>query len=177
MHDVWAFRLRGGEGRTLLDFQALLSSERMQRVNPVVGGLFKLRFTLGKLFGWDDEKRKDTPSSYVHRLTEDDRIQSLDEPGSASRVSGPLSMRWPPVIYAFENEYLFEIINVTGDHFLLMAMETASEGYTVYWAVYTKRTSWLTPLYMALIDPFRRVLVYPAIINRLERTWAEAHGG
>ena len=74
-------------------------------------------------------------------------------------------MRWPPVVYSFENEALHEIINATGHHFLLMSMEPAEGGYTVYWAIYTKNTSWLTPLYMMLIDPVRRALVYPNIIK------------
>ena len=31
--------------------------------------------------------------------------------------------------------------------------------------------SWLTPIYMAAIDPFRRIVIYPAVIRRIEDAW------
>ena len=175
LHDVWSFNLRGGEERTLEDFQALISSQSMQTVNNAVNGLFRLRLSMGRRLGWDPEEDKHTEGSYVGRLTDDDRRRSLEEPGAVSRISGPLSMRWPPVVYAFENESLYEIMNATGHHFLHMSMEPSKEGYIVYWAIYTKRTSSFTPMYMALIDPFRRLLVYPAMIGKMERQWAKTY--
>jgi hypothetical protein len=44
-------------------------------------------------------------------------------------------------------------------------------GYRLYWAVYVKPASWLTPVYMALIEPFRRLIVYPAMLARVRRAW------
>ena len=173
LHDVTAFRLReGGEGRTLRDFQALFSAESLQRPNPVVSGLFRLRWTLGRLSGWDDEKRVVPESSYVHRLTDSDRTRSLDAPGSTDSSTGPFR-----VVYSFENEALQEIINATGHYFLAMTLEPSANGYTAYWAVYVKRTSWLTPVYMALIDPFRQFLVSPPVVKTLERAWERQYAG
>jgi hypothetical protein len=34
-----------------------------------------------------------------------------------------------------------------------------------------KPSSWLTPVYMALIEPFRRFIVYPAMLGRVRRAW------
>ena len=151
LHDVWAINLRGGgEGRTLEDFRAVFRYLRPEQISPVVGLLFRLRFTLGRWFGWDDESHTTPKSSYVHRLTGDDRARSLDEPGGVSGIMGAASR----LVYAFAHEELHEIINFTGHHFLLMSMEPAPQGYTVHWAIYTKRTTWLTSSYMALIDPF-----------------------
>ena len=172
LHDVWAIRLEGGgAGRTLPDFQALFSAESLQRANLLVRGLFRLRWELGRLFGWEREKDAIPASSYVHRLGPKDRAGSLETPGAMNSRLGPFR-----VVYAFENESLHEIINLTAHAFSLMAMEPAPHGYTVYWAVYVKRVSWLTPVYMALIDPFRRFLVYPAVVRKLERAWREAYG-
>ena len=126
-----------------------------------------MRWKLGRLFGWDDERFDPPASSYAHRVADDVRSQSLYEPGSISHIYGPFR-----VIYAFTHEALYEIINLTGHHFLQMSMEPAAGGYTVYWAVYVKKVSWITPVYMNLIDPFRRVLVYPAVIKSVERAWA-----
>src|SRR2546425_8864317 len=41
--------------------------------------------------------------------------------------------------------------------------------------VYVKPVTRLTPLYMALIDPFRRFIVYPAIGRRIQRDWLRAY--
>ena len=168
-HDVWVIHLRGGESRTLHDFHELFSYDNVERANPIVRGLFKLRWALRSLFDWDYETHQVSDASYVHRLTEDDRDQSLDEPGSAFRNT-PFR-----VIYTLENESLNEIINFTVHAFSLMTMELAEDGYTVYWAIYTKRVNWFTPVYLTLIDPFRWVFVYPAVIKRLERAWGTTY--
>ena len=57
-----------------------------------------------------------------------------------------------------------------------MAMERAKDGYVAYWAIYVKNSSWFTPLYMTLIDPFRRVFVYPPVIKAMEEGWTKAYG-
>ena len=171
LHDVWTFHLQGGgASRSLRDFQALFTLENLQQVNPAVKFLFGLRGFLGRLFGWDNEThRQDANSqiaaaSYIHRLNATDHSRSMIEPGAAD---GPFQ-----VVFAFENEALAEIINGTVHAFSLLTMEPAADGYTVYWAIYVKNVSWLTPLYMLLIDPFRRWLIYPAIIKHIERVWA-----
>ena len=165
LHDVWVFHLRGGVGRTLRDFRQLLSEENMQQINPVVKALFKMRSALGRLFRWDDKPSKTPPASYIHRLTAEDRDTSLTKPGTVS--IGPFHR-----IYEFEMEALDETINATVHAFSLMAMESTSGGYMVYWAIYVKNTSTLTPVYMALINPFRRFIVYPAIINKVQKAWS-----
>ena len=172
LHDAWVMRLRGGEEcRTLKDVQALMWYLRAEAVGTVAEALFNVRMTVGRWLGWDDEKHKSPELSYVHRLTEEDRARSIDEPGGISGIMGAPSR----IVYAFEHEELHEIVNFTGHHFLLMSMESAEEGYNLYWAIYTKSTSWFTPLYMALIDPFRRILLYPWIIRKVEGAWAAAY--
>ncbi len=56
-----------------------------------------------------------------------------------------------------------------------MTMEPAPHGYTAYWAIYVKPVNRWTPFYMALIDPFRRLIVYPTLIKRMEAAWAAAY--
>jgi hypothetical protein len=165
VHDVWALHLHGNiEGCTLREFQARFMHHNRQRVHPVVKSLFWLRGRLGEWFGWDQDMPQDLTSSYLQRLTDADRARSLTPPGS---TSGPFR-----VLYVFDNELLYEVINRTVHAFSLMAMTPAPHGHTVYWAIYVKQVSWLTPLYMALIDPFRRFLVYPLLIRNMERAWA-----
>jgi hypothetical protein len=166
LHDVWAIQLKGGgPGRTVRDLQSLLSFDNLQRVHPVVRGLFALRFALGKLFGWDTKKSETASDSYLHRLPAADRARSLTPPGTLNSAFR--------VIYEFENESLSEIINGTVHAFSLLALEPAADGYQVCWAIYVKKVNWLTPFYMALIDPFRHRLVYPLLIRQVEQAWAE----
>jgi hypothetical protein len=170
LHDVWAFRLRGGtDGMTLSEAREVMSEASPYDMNTIVVVLVGTRFLLGDLFGWDDEKYFDLDASYVNRLTEADRARTQVEPGSGSEMFR--------VLYAFENEATAEMMNHTAHAFFCMALEPAGDGYTMYWAIYLRETSGLTPVYMALIDPFRRYIVYPAMARRVESAWAERFAG
>ncbi len=166
LHDVWKIRLRGSRvdltmPEALGRFVALESGG----VDPVTKGLFTLRRGLGRLFGWDDLSPELSAASYVSRLSRDDRASSLDEPGSTQGF-------WT-TIYTFPHEALGEVINRTVHAFLLFALVRSERGHTLYWAIYVKPVSRFTPLYMRLIDPFRRWIVYPSIIRRLEAGFQE----
>ena len=56
-----------------------------------------------------------------------------------------------------------------------IALTETLVGYRLYWGVYVEPVSRLTPLYMALIDPFRRFVVYPAVLRRIRRAWEERY--
>jgi hypothetical protein len=52
-------------------------------------------------------------------------------------------------------------------------IETAS-GYRFYFAVYVRSAGWLTPLYMAVIDPFRKLIIYPGLMRSVRANWDRA---
>ena len=110
--------------------------------------------------------REASATSYVHRLTDEDRSRQVDLPGLVDENIVPFQQ-----VYSFADEALLEVENATGHHLLHLSLEQAPGGYVAYWAVYVRNTSWLTTVYMALIDPFRRFLVYPAIVRFLEKAW------
>jgi hypothetical protein len=60
--------------------------------------------------------------------------------------------------------------------FLAFALEELPAGYRLYWAVYVKPTSPLTPVYLALIEPFRRFIVYPSLLRRVRKAWMARYG-
>ncbi len=124
---------------------------------------------MGRAFGWDREPPNTRSLSYVNRVTAEDRARSLEETGSKRGF-------WT-VVYTFEREALGEVINRTVHAFLLFALEPAADGYTLYWAVYVKPVSRFTLSYMALIDPFRRLVIYPTLIRRLEEVWRREWAG
>jgi len=168
LHDVWMVELPGGgPNRTLADARGFMSGENLMSLKPVVRSLFQLRAWLGRVFRWDSTTRTPSRQSFIHRLSDEDRKQSLMEPGSPD---GPFT-----VIYVRPFEAVSEIRNATVHAFSVLAFEPCSGGYRLFWAIYVAPVSRLTALYMALIDPFRRVLIYPAVLRHVHQSWCIAH--
>ena len=165
LHDVWAIELAGGgPGRTLHD---VVTATGDRRRSPAVRALFALRMALGKLFRLDTRRQRSSAGSYLPRLTEDDRARSQVVPGTMLK-----SFR---TMYVFTDEAVLEARNATVHAFLAAALRPRADGYTLYAAVYVKPVGLITPIYMALIDPFRRFIVYPSAIREIEGKWARAY--
>jgi hypothetical protein len=165
LEDVWAIRLAGGgEGRTILDVRAAYMAG-VHAAPTIVKGLFALRGRIGDLFGWDRPRPEWTAASYAPRLSASDRVQSTAAPGTRD---GRLDL-----LYRFEMEQLSERRNGTVHAFSSLSVHTVPGGYLAYLAVYVQPVHRFTRLYMAAITPFRRLVVYPAIIRNVERAWAE----
>ena len=158
----------GGAGRTLEDLLAHLDFESSMSASPVVRALFVLRGLLGRVFGWDAERESPARSSYADRLSEQQRARSLRPTGSSD---GPSRL-----LYQYDREMLSEIRNATVHAFSCMVLREAPGGYRFYWAVYVAPVSRLTPFYMALIEPFRRWIVYPTLLKRVRSSWMDAYG-
>jgi hypothetical protein len=167
LHDVWAIQLDGGgPGRSIQDARTILFGDR-RPPNRAVRGLFALRWALGRVFGWDDERHSPVSVSYVHRLAEADRSQSQVAPGTRE---GRFR-----VLYVLGEEALSELRNATVHAFLALALTPSPGGYTLYLAIYVKPVTRLTTLYMALIDPFRRLIVYPALGRQVQQRWSRTY--
>ena len=54
-------------------------------------------------------------------------------------------------------------------------VETAN-SYRFYFAVYVRRVSRFTPVYMAPIDPFRKLVVYPSLLRTVCSNWNQTFG-
>ena len=170
LHDVWAVDLPGGGGdRTIDDVRTFFSPERIVSINPVVRALFELRGWLGRTFGWDDGDPEDWTESFSARLTKADRDASRVEPGTPE---GPFRS-----LYVFDDEAASEVVNATVHAFTVLAMAPRADGYLLYWAIYVRPTGRYTGLYMAVIDPFRRYLIYPTILRHIHNTWERRFNG
>jgi Protein of unknown function (DUF2867) len=164
LQDVTAVDLPGGgTGRTISDVRALIPLVGLMTANPVTRSLFALRSWLGRLFGWDSMEHDRAATSYLPRVSEALRARSLNAPGT---MEGGFR-----ILYLLEHESLSEIQNATVHAFLCTALREHPGGYRLYWGIYVKPISRLTPLYMSLIEPFRRFIVYPAILGRIRRAW------
>lgn len=146
-----------------------MSGHRRSRANVAVRALFALRFALGRLFRWDDPRHDPPDASYAHRLTDDDRVRSRIVPGTREGAFRTL--------YASDDEIIGELRNATVHGFLVLTLTRPHDrgGYTAYLAIYVKPVSRLTAFYMALIAPFRRFVVYPALVRQLQRAWLRAY--
>lgn len=169
IEDVWVVDLPdGGPERTILDLRAVLSADALLSASALVRALVAIRGFAGRLFGWDRARPEHAAESYVHRLSPEQRSRSLVPPGTAD---GPFRS-----VYVYPAEALSEVRNATVHAFSCMALRPRGSGYRLYWAVYVKPVSPLTRLYMAAIDPFRRVIVYPTILRRARAEWSRAYG-
>jgi len=158
--------LRGGrEGMTIGEFTEItgFGGEKEMKFGPVTQALFWLRGLIGRIFGWDDVPDLTASISYISKLSVEDRARSLVSPGKASGISR--------ILYQFDDEMLGEIINRTVHCFWLMAIDRTSTGYTLWMAVYVRRLNAFTPVYMALISPVLKWIIYPALRRTIEERW------
>jgi hypothetical protein len=167
LHDAWAVDLPAPRAGVTLEEFRRASGTGLFTPSPVVIALLRLRFFIGRIFGWDRMRSQRRPSeSFANRLTDADRASSLapagtpEDRGSAFRV-----------VYRFENEQLSEIINRTAHAAALTSLVETPNGYRLYFAVYVREVGRLTHLYMALIDPFRKFIVYPSLLRSVRANW------
>ena len=170
LHDAWAVDLPGGRrGLTLADLRAVLA-ERVALSNAAVRSLMSLRRAIGRAFGWERvREHSDAPPIFRDRLTESDRKASLLPTGTAD---GPFR-----VLYAFPHESASEIWNATVHAVSTYALVEQAAGYRLYWAIYVRSVGRITAPYMRLIDPFRRFVIYPALLRSVHAAWMRELAG
>jgi hypothetical protein len=118
--------------------------------SPVLRALLNVRLFVGRLLGWDREPAATTWESFATRMTTADRSRSLVPAGTREGLFR--------VVYRFENEQLLELIDRTAPAAALSALVETGNGYRFYFGVYVRSVSRFTPIYMALIDPFRKLV-------------------
>jgi hypothetical protein len=167
LHDVWVVDLPGPRPGITLDEFLRAVNERLFTPTPLVRALLDLRLFIGRLFGWD-RPRPSTQAAptFADRLTDADRARSLVPPGVREGPNGLFR-----VVYQFENEKLVELINRTAHAAALSALVETASSYRFYFAVYVRDVGWWTPFYMAAIDPFRKLLVYPLLLRSVRANW------
>ena len=164
LHDAWAVDLPSPrDGITLQQFLRITNGQVLSP-SPVVRGLLNLRFLVGRIFGWDRPRASTQAAlTFAGRLTDTDRARSLVAAGVRE---GPFR-----VLYQFENEKLVELVNRTVHAAALSALVEQANSYRFYFAVYVRSISSLTPLYMATIDPVRKLIVYPSLLRSIRSNW------
>ncbi len=180
VHDVWAIDLpRWRAGVTLDEFLRTTSnckhdtcgcpkSSSLFTPSPLVRMLLDIRLFVGRFFGWDQEPAATAWKTFATRLTDTDHSRSLAAAGTRDGFFR--------VVYRFENEQLVELINRTAHAAALSTLVETATGYRFYLAVYVRSVSRFTPFYMTLIDPFRKLIVYPSLLHSVRARWNQAFG-
>ena len=170
LHDVWAVDLPGGgPGRTIADVRTLMSLGSLAASNAAVRFLFGVRSRLGRTFGWDREPPRASRESYLQRLSVADRETSLVAPGTPEGAFR--------VLFVSPREAISEIQNSTVHAFSVIALLEQPAGYRLFWSVYVRPVGRFTSCYMRLIDPFRRIIIYPAVLRHLRAAWVRGPVG
>ena len=168
LHDVWAVDLPPVRSGITLDEFLRTAGTRPFVPSRAARALLRIRFLVGRLLGWDPEPQATPRETFATRLTASDIERSL---APAGKREGPFR-----VVYRFENEQLLELINRTAHAAALSALVETADGYRFYFGVYVRSVSRLTPVYMAVIDPFRNWIVYPSLLRSIRMTWSRTFG-
>ncbi len=164
LEDVWALPTPGGPG----DFPRLVdgfTSDDPGRASPrLARTLWATRWRIGELLGWDDPETgagSGVPTLY-------DRL-----PADLRESRGPDFEALPfTSLYLLDDEWAAEIANQTVHGVMHVGWVTEETGgYRGQMAVLVKPNGWFGAAYMAAIRPFRYLIVYPAIMRRIELNW------
>jgi hypothetical protein len=174
--DVWALPVEGGEDEFGTFLESMASFDPTHAGPLVSRALFWIRLRLGALLGWDDpSKRRSIPGSaertLVTRLPE-----HLRGTGDGFALDSPLRKAaggFTP-LYRTDKEAAAEVSNDTVHGVLHLSWNT-DDGirYRAQMAIYVQPRGRLGEFYLALIKPFRYLIVYPALMREIERAWAD----
>ena len=168
LHDVWAVDLPRTRSGITLDELSRTASACLCTPPPIVRALLNIRLFVGRLLGWDREPAVTAWKTFTTRLTSADRSKSLAPAGTREGLFR--------IVYRFENEQLLELINRTAHAAVLSALVETANGYRFYFGVYVLSVSRFTPIYMAAIGPFRKLVVYPSLLRTVRARWNKALG-
>jgi hypothetical protein len=168
LHDVWVADLPRTRSDITLDEFLRAAGGRLFKPSPVVRALLAIRFFVGRRLGWDHEPDATGRETFATRLTTADLAKSLAPAGAREGLFR--------IVYRFENEQLLEVMNRTAHAAALSALVETADAYRFYFGVYVRRVGRLTPVYMAVIDPFRKLIVYPSLLRSVRATWDRTVG-
>src|SRR5262249_23940709 len=123
---------------------------------------------VGRLFGWDREPDATAWKTFATSLTSADLSRSLASAGTRAGLFR--------IVYRFDNEQLLELINRTAHAAALSALVETARASRFYSPVCVRSVGPLTPVYMALIAPFRKLIVYPSLLRSVRATWNRTFG-
>lgn len=142
--------------------------------------LFEVRRRLGAVLGWDDPSKTwpipgCTETTLRVRVPAHLRRTAADAPRGSDELR-QLGADLAP-LYRTETEAAAEIANATVHGVIQFTwVEQSRDRYQAHMAVYVKPRGALGKAYLLLIQPFRHLIVYPALLRQVQRTWSQRSG-
>ncbi|MFF0636653.1 DUF2867 domain-containing protein [Nocardia sp. NPDC004151] len=167
IQDVWAFRAPGAGADDFPVALALLDTDGgPSTASPPVRFLFAVRWRLGALLSWDDPGAGlgTRVRSLRDRLPDDLR----QEPAGPTVPGTPFT-----TLYETHDESALELANKTVHGVAHLGWVPTGDGYELRMAVLVKPNGLRGRLYLAGIEPFRLLIVYPAMLRRWDRLWRQ----
>ena len=173
LEDVWALPTPGGpdDFPRLVEWLASRDDPSQGSASRAVRVLWAIRWRAGKLLGWDGPDAR--PGS--DRPTLRDRLPA----DLREAPSGPDFRALPfTPLYLLRDEWAAEIDNRTVHAVMHIGwVADGTGGYRGQMAVLVKPNGLLGTGYMAVIRPFRHLIVYPAMLREIGRGWRAPPGG
>jgi len=171
VEDVWALPTPGGPDDFPLLIEGIAAGDTSEAPSLPARVLWALRWKLGELFGWDEAGAG--VGARVATLREGMPADLLDAP------TGPALEKLPfTPLYLLEDEWAAEIANRTMHGVMHLGwVPDGAGGHRGQMAVLVKPNGVLGEAYMAAIRPFRHLVVYPAMMQQIERRWARRDPG
>jgi len=170
LEDVWALPTPGGPG----DFPRLV--QLMAAGGPSHGSsraarmLWAIRLNVGELLGWDSPQAG--IGARVPTLRDRLPVDLRDGPAGPDFEALPFRS-----LYLLGDEWAAEIANRTVHGVVHLGwVRDDAGGYRGQMAVLVKRNGLLGAAYMAAIAPFRHLIVYPQMLQDIERAWLARAG-
>jgi hypothetical protein len=142
----------------------IVSQDVSRSASRAVRWLFAIRWRLGELLGWDDPALATEARSATlrERLPVDLRTTAVPEFAAL-----PFN-----ALYVLDDEFAAETANRTMHGVMHLGwVPDGAGGFHGQMAVLVKPNGLMGTAYMATIRPFRRLIVYPALMAQIERAW------
>ncbi|MGA9876773.1 MAG: DUF2867 domain-containing protein [Solirubrobacteraceae bacterium] len=168
--DVWRLPAVGGRDEFGRLVELVTSMNPQRSSSRATRALFALRFRMGAWFGWDDDAAP-LPIPGCAETTLSDRVPAELRDTTTQPVAVSSTTFFP--VYRTNEEWAAEISNGTVHAVLQLGWVAAGDGaYRGQMGVYVKPRGRLGEAYMALIGPFRQLIVYPAMMRQIGRAWS-----
>lgn len=173
LEDVWALPVTGNQSE-FPEFLAIVLPQSTTKEpagsegeSKLAGWLFALRFWLGRVFGWDREiNRLPIPGCAETSLR--DRLPAAERAELPPPSDSPLPFK---LVYRDHREAFLELSNGTVHAAMHYSWAPDGDQYRARLAVYVKTRGWFGPLYLLAIAPFRRFIIYPAMLRQMDAKW------
>jgi uncharacterized protein DUF2867 len=163
--DVWALPTPGGPDDFPRLVEIITAAATSESPSHASRALWALRWKLGEVFGWDDAEPGELPDWQMlrDRLPEDLR----------NGPTGPEFEALPfAPIYLLDDEFAAELANKTVHGVMHLSWVPDGNGaYRGQMSVYVKPNGLFGTAYLAAINPFRHLVVYPPMMRELGRRW------